>query len=566
MAEPQDPKRPAPPGPPGGAPLPRLWKTYPLEESGPEGHPKKEEATGKAESGVAPVAAGKKAGKGGANKKTKDAQKSKDGQASDEKHVLIEETPTWDTYEARQKVRIIAGTSLVVLFLVFGSIVYRFLAAGRSVDESVSQEMLAVKSRAGSPNERPQQRDEEEARLLFDRAKELAKGRKASLAVAILKKVETAYPATQAAAEAREALERPGKNLPLFLDRPAVLANAGASPPAPAEAPKEEVQVVEATKAAVASGADASLVLPVNPAEPSPRATVAVEKPSRPLPKGFRPRPGADVHGSGWPLEIVGDRDGAPMVLVPGGTFVQGRDDAEPGEGPLHRVALGTYYIDRHEVTVRQFNLFQKEVGKRTERTRALEKLPAQTPLDAEDDRPVVMVTARDAADYAEWAGKRMPTEAQWEAAARTPDGRIFPWGPEPPAWSRPRSPRQIDPVMSFPLDVSPYGVFDLAGNAWEWTKDWYDARFYQQFRTASADNPTGPATKPRSLQLVVKGTAKDWTASKREGIKFDTRLPYLGFRCVLQVEGPGNSLEPPPSAAQPGQAAPVPAGAVVPF
>jgi formylglycine-generating enzyme required for sulfatase activity len=122
---------------------------------------------------------------------------------------------------------------------------------------------------------------------------------------------------------------------------------------------------------------------------------------------------------------------------------------------------------------------------------------------------------------------------------------------------------------MAFPEDLSPYGAFDLAGNAWEWTKDWYDPRYYQLSRTGSADNPSGPQNRPRSQQLVVKGGAKDWVVSKREGLKFDTRLPYLGFRGVLQVEGPGNAFEPPPSAAPAQPAAPgAPAdgGSAVPF
>ncbi len=218
-------------------------------------------------------------------------------------------------------------------------------------------------------------------------------------------------------------------------------------------------------------------------------------------------------------------------------------------------------------MTVRQFNLFQKESGRRAERNRALAKNPSLADIDSIDDRPVVMISANDAKDFADWAGKFLPSEAQWEAAARTPDGRIFPWGPEPPVWSHPRAPRQIDPVMSYALDVSPYGVFDLAGNVWEWTRDWYEPKYYVRYRTHGADNPTGPS-RPRNPLLVVKGMAKDWTVSKREGIKIDTRLPYLGFRCVLQVEGPGNVFAPPPPAGttSPGITAPGPGGAVVPF
>ena len=189
--------------------------------------------------------------------------------------------------------------------------------------------------------------------------------------------------------------------------------------------------------------------------------------PSRALPSGFRMRSGSKVHPSGWPLEIVGDRDGAPMVLVPSATFTMGRDDGESTEAPAHKVTLGTYYIDQHEVTVRQFDLFTTESGPRRDRDRALAKENAQEKAKEDAaDSPVVMVSARDAKDYANWAHKSLPTEAQWELAARSTDARLFPWGNNPET-AKARNSRAIEPIRSFPLDSSPYGVFDLAGNAW---------------------------------------------------------------------------------------------------
>jgi len=155
---------------------------------------------------------------------------------------------------------------------------------------------------------------------------------------------------------------------------------------------------------------------------------------------------------------------------------------------------------------------------------------------------PKVMVSANEARSYAEWCGKRLPTEAQWEMAARTSDGRMHPWGMDPPSWDKPRPPRQVGQVMAFANDVSPFRVFDLAGNAWEWTSDWYDSRYYQQFRNSTAINPTGPERRPRTQQLVVKGGSERWVASWREGRKPETRLPYLGFRCVLPVETQGTT------------------------
>ena len=230
------------------------------------------------------------------------------------------------------------------------------------------------------------------------------------------------------------------------------------------------------------------------------------------------------MHESGWPLEIVGDRDGAPMVLVPAGEFIMGRDDGEPAERPSHRVSLGTYYIDQHEVTVRQYALFEKEVGARSGKARA--KTDPASEAGEADAMPKVMVSANEARKYAEWCGKRLPTEAQWEMAARTPDGRIYPWGMDPPSWDPPRPPRKVGPVMAFASDVSPYHVYDLAGNAWEWTSDWFDPRYYQRFGNATAVNPTGPDRSPRTPQLAVKGGSKLWVASWREGLQARDEAP----------------------------------------
>jgi formylglycine-generating enzyme required for sulfatase activity len=279
--------------------------------------------------------------------------------------------------------------------------------------------------------------------------------------------------------------------------------------------------------------------------------------PIRTLPEGFAASPEAGVHSSGWPLVILGRRDGAPMVLVPGGTFVMGNDSGPRAEAPSHKVRLSTYYIDQHEVTVRQFQLFLSETQYHGQPAKGWSEDFRKIPSDA---YPMVMVNARDAQAYADWAHKKLPTEAQWEMAARSTDGRLYPWGGDPKAVARPAGEWKSLPVKTTPGDVSPYGVYDMGGNVLEWTTDWYDSRYYHELPIGDVDNPTGPATKPRSLELVIKGDRKSGTASSRQGMMLEKRTAFVGFRCVLPVTErptavPGPAVPgSPPLAAPPAQ------------
>ena len=340
--------------------------------------------------------------------------------------------------------------------------------------------------------------------------------------------------------------------------------------PNPPAEPDPPPAVVNASPAQPQAGrGQAALILPVNPAELAVAApphssvrtaTSVVALTPRTLPLGFQANFDSGFHESGWPFVIMGDRDTAPMVLIPGGTFPMGNDEGQPVEAPVHQVRLSTYYIDQHEVTNRQFRMFLHESqyrGKPAGKWFTDDRAQAER-----EGWPVVHVNFHDAQSFATWAGKQLPTEAQWEMAARSTDGRKNPWGDQAANWSRAREFRQLDPVMTFPEDKSPYGIFDMAGNVHEWTSDIYDPRYYHLLAKTLAENPTGPApgSRTRTPQHVVRGAAKNWSVTYREGVPADRRLPQLGFRCVLAVEAvgpapsPGNRAAPPgaPAASQP--------------
>jgi formylglycine-generating enzyme required for sulfatase activity len=250
------------------------------------------------------------------------------------------------------------------------------------------------------------------------------------------------------------------------------------------------------------------------------------------LPAGFVARPEAGEDSSGWPLEIECQRDGMILRLIPAGRYLVGRAGGSAAEGPAHQVELTPYYIDRHEVTVGQYARFRDQLARQGESIapRASE-LTLHVPTSS---HPIVLVTQVEAEAYARWVGRSLPTEVQWETAARGPDGRIVPWG-EQGRGPGPRDLRKMEQVMTVSADLSPFGVHDLAGNAAEWTSDWYEGRHYDSLRGTIPLNPAGPS-RNRSGQRTIRGSSKTWQVSYREGMRPETRLPYLGFRCVLNL------------------------------
>ena len=233
--------------------------------------------------------------------------------------------------------------------------------------------------------------------------------------------------------------------------------------------------------------------------------------------------------GSIHPGAIYADEE---MILVPGGEFVMGSDELLNADPP-HTVYVDSFYIDKFEVTVGQYRRF-------TQATKG--KLPPAPGWGWKDNRPVVNVTWEEAGRFCAWADKRLPTEAEWEKAARGNDERSFPWGEEEKKIGPETKIANVlgdedgyaatAPVGSFLLGASPYGLMDMGGNVWEWCADWYGSQYYAQ---SPERNPKGPTDGERRL---LRGGA--WNnsmyvlqAANRESGSPDMRDNSVGFRCV---------------------------------
>jgi formylglycine-generating enzyme required for sulfatase activity len=226
------------------------------------------------------------------------------------------------------------------------------------------------------------------------------------------------------------------------------------------------------------------------------------------------------------------------MTLVNAGTYTIGRDDADPVEAPVHAVKLAAFYIDRNEVTNAEYAKFVEATRHKPPANWKGGTLPA-----GRVDFPVTGISWQDAADYAAWAGKRLPSEAEWEATARGSDARKYPWGNEWHAGfanigvrsaekvEADKYPSGITEVGKYPQGASASGALDLIGNVWEWVADEIEL-----YPGSSATLPA-PTENPAPTLRVIRGGAYDGDQKHDASYRgfLDGSLPYpkVGFRCA---------------------------------
>jgi formylglycine-generating enzyme required for sulfatase activity len=250
--------------------------------------------------------------------------------------------------------------------------------------------------------------------------------------------------------------------------------------------------------------------------------------------------------GQAASFETIKGKDGAPMILIPAGPFTMGSNDGLPNERPEHSVTLDAYYIDQYEVTAGRYQQFVESAKRDLPPTWDDEAAQTMSNL------PAVGMSWADAAAYCKWAGRRLPTEAEWEKAARGTDGRRYPWGHMQPFVDIANYNRGVwvsDAITLVPVNSglegmsvrhglkqggkSPYGLFHMAGNAAEWVADWYDREYYQK---SPEKNPTGPSQGEK--RVLRGGSWADLPAALRVTARFSAEPDFedrtMGFRCAM--------------------------------
>lgn len=267
-------------------------------------------------------------------------------------------------------------------------------------------------------------------------------------------------------------------------------------------------------------------------------AIVGVDWPPPPTPTPTPPPTATALAGTAIPTptpeltpislpQTITAADGAPMVLVEAGPFTMGSENGEADEKPVHEITLDAYYIDQYEVTNDQYRQCVQSG------TCAVPMCGRPYEDGAKTDHPVMCVTWEQAKTYCEWRGDRLPTEAEWEKAARGMDGRTYPWGeadPNEQLLNFAGNVGDTTPVGLYPEGISPYGVYDMAGNVWEWVQSEYRDYPYRV-------NDGRESLKGENVRVLRGGSwnydIDNTRASNRYRIEPSLTLNAFGFRCA---------------------------------
>jgi len=265
---------------------------------------------------------------------------------------------------------------------------------------------------------------------------------------------------------------------------------------------------------------------------------------------------------------VVPSKDGAEMVFVPGGEFIMGTDSKDMVDAPSHKIYVSSFYMDKYEVTNRQFARFLNDMkmpetknGQRwawvvlrsdlqTDERKDWwpteivydQRTGKYVPFPGYEEYPVISVSWYGADAYCRWAGKRLPTEAEWEFAARGGlERKEYPWGNEIPTggvvferkWTSNSDPPPTEPVGNW--YPNGYGLYDMAGNVWEWVSDWYDPNYYKK---SPKKDPKGPDV---GVEKVLRGGS--WfnsayylrVAFRNHSVPENTD-DAIGFRCAMSA------------------------------
>ena len=235
-----------------------------------------------------------------------------------------------------------------------------------------------------------------------------------------------------------------------------------------------------------------------------------------------------------WVTQIMmSQKDGMELVYVPEGEFLMGSNEVD-NEQPIHTVYLDAYWIDQTEVTNAMYEKCV-EAG-------SCEKPSGLYFYEAGkyDDHPVVFVDWYQAEAYCEWAGRRLPSEAQWEKAARGDDGRTYPWGEGIDCGHAQYSGCDGNTILvgSLPSGASPYGALNMAGNVYEWVADWYDENYYEN---SPYENPQGPSSG--GYRVLRGGSWGSDDMAVRSANRYSRTPSHTGnghgFRCSRSAVSP---------------------------